>query len=54
MQEGLTESLAGRFFLHRCSHWSYSECKVTFGWNLEQWIFFGGYPGASSFINNEE
>ena len=53
MQEGLTESLAGRFFLHRCSHWSYSECKAAFGWNLEHWIFFGGYPGAASFINNE-
>jgi uncharacterized protein len=53
MQEGLTESLAGRFYLHRCSHWSYSECKAAFGWNLEQWIFFGGYPGAASFINNE-
>ncbi len=53
MQEGLTESLAGRFFLHRCSHWSYSECKAAFGWNLEQWIFFGGYPGAASFIHNE-
>lgn len=53
MQEGLTESLAGRFFLHRCSHWSYSECKAAFGWNLEQWIFFGGYPGAASFINDE-
>mgnify|MGYP000066163087 CR=1 FL=1 len=53
MQEGLTESLAGRFFLHRCNHWSYNECKAAFGWNLEQWIFFGGYPGAASFINNE-
>ena len=53
MQEGLTESLAGRFYLHRCSHWSYSECKAAFGWRLEQWLFFGGYPGAESFINNE-
>ena len=53
MQEGLTESLAGRFYLHRCSHWSFSECKAAFGWNLEQWIFFGGYPGAAPFINNE-
>jgi uncharacterized protein len=23
MQERLTESLAGRFFLHRCTHWGY-------------------------------
>lgn len=53
MQEGLTESLAGRFFLHRCSHWSYSECKTAFEWNLKQWIFFGGYPGSASFINDE-
>ena len=53
MQEGLTESLAGRFFLHRCNHWGYAECRAAFGWNLEQWIFFGGYPGAASFTENE-
>lgn len=53
MQEGLTESLAGRFFLHRCTHWGYSECHQAFGWNLEQWIYFGGYPGAASFTENE-
>jgi predicted AAA+ superfamily ATPase len=53
MQEGLTESLAGRFFLHRCSHWEYQECHTAFGWNLEQWIFFGGYPGAAAFTHNE-
>jgi len=53
MQEGLTESLAGRFFLHRCHHWGYPECRTAFGWNLEQWIYFGGYPGATSFTQNE-
>jgi uncharacterized protein len=53
MQEGLTESLAGRFFLHRCSHWEYQECRTAFGWNLEQWMFFGGYPGAAAFTDNE-
>lgn len=53
MQEGLTESLAGRFFLHRCSHWGYQECQDAFGWSLEQWIFFGGYPGAAAFTDNE-
>ena len=42
MQEGLTESLAGRFFLHRCTHWGYPECRDAFGWTLEQWIYFGG------------
>ena len=53
MQEGLTESLAARFFLHRCNHWGYPECRTAFGWNLEQWIYFGGYPGAASFTENE-
>lgn len=53
MQEGLTESLAGRFFLHRCNHWGYSECREAFGWSLEQWIYFGGYPGAAVFTDNE-
>lgn len=53
MQEGLTESLAGRFFLHRCTHWSYPECHEAFGWSLEQWIYFGGYPGAVAFIEDE-
>jgi predicted AAA+ superfamily ATPase len=52
MQEGLTESLAGRFFLHRCNHWGYPECRDAFGWNLEQWIYFGGYPGAASFTED--
>jgi len=53
MQEGLTESLAGRFFLHRCTHWGYPECRDAFGWSLEQWIYFGGYPGAAAFIDDE-
>jgi predicted AAA+ superfamily ATPase len=53
MQEGLTESLAGRFFLHRCNHWGYPECRTAFGWGLEQWIYFGGYPGAAFFTENE-
>jgi predicted AAA+ superfamily ATPase len=53
MQEGLTESLAGRFFLHRCTHWGYPECRIAFGWSLEQWLYFGGYPGAAAFIFDE-
>ena len=53
VQEGLTESLAGRFFLHRCTHWGYAESRAAFGWDLEQWLYFGGYPGAASFTENE-
>jgi predicted AAA+ superfamily ATPase len=42
VQRGLTESLAGRFFLHRCTHWPWQECREAFDWSLEQWIIFGG------------
>ena len=54
VQKGLTESLAGRFFLHRSPHWSYSECRRAFGWTLDQWIFYGGYPGAAKLVRDEE
>jgi uncharacterized protein len=53
MQAGLSESLAGRFFLHRCTHWDYPECRAAFGWSLEQWLYFGGYPGAAAFTGSE-
>lgn len=53
VQRGLTESLAGRFFLHRCPHWSWPECRAAFGWTLDQWLYFGGYPGAAPLIRDE-
>ncbi len=53
MQERLSESRAGRFFLHRCTRWDYPECRPAFGWSLEHWLFFGGYPGAAAFAGNE-
>ena len=54
LQEGLTESLSGRFLLHRCMHWSFKECADAFGWNLRQWLYFGGYPGAAAFVKDEQ
>lgn len=53
IEKGLTESLAGRFELIRLSHWTYTEMKDCFGWSLQQYVYFGGYPGAAQFINNE-
>lgn len=40
MQKGMTESLAGRFYLHRCMHWTFEECHHAFGWDLNKWFFF--------------
>lgn len=53
VQKGLTESLSGRFLLHRATHWSLAECREAFGFDLERWIFYGGYPGAAAFVDDE-
>ncbi len=53
LQAGLAESLAGRFYLHRCPHWSFSECKEAFAYSMEQWIYFGGYPGGAPYLKDE-
>jgi len=54
MQKGLTESLAGRFELIRAGHWSFSECQEYFGWDLDTFIYYGGYPGAAPLIKEPE
>jgi len=51
VQSGLTESLAGRFEVIPIMHWSFSEMREAFGWGVEQYIFYGGYPGSADLIN---
>ncbi|MBI3043805.1 MAG: ATP-binding protein [Betaproteobacteria bacterium] len=51
IQRGLTESLAGRFEVLRLPHWSYSEMREAFGFSFEQYLFYGGYPGAAPLIS---
>ena len=54
IQRGLTESLAGRFETIYLGHWSYAEMSTAFNWDVEQYIYFGAYPGTASLINDEE
>ena len=54
IRSGLTESLAGRFELIPAPHWSFTEMREAFGWNLEQYIFYGAYPGAAGLINDPQ
>lgn len=54
IQSGLTESLAGRFELIPMPHWSFTEMREAFGWNLEQYIFYGAYPGSAELIDSPE
>jgi predicted AAA+ superfamily ATPase len=53
LQKGLTESLAGRFETIYMGHWSFSEMHEAFGFSEEEFVWFGGYPGAASFIHDE-
>lgn len=48
--QGLTESLAGRFEMLRLPHWTFAEMKKAFGWTLEEFVFYGGYPGAAPLV----
>ncbi|MBM4066064.1 MAG: ATP-binding protein [Planctomycetes bacterium] len=54
IQQGLTESLAGRFEMIPLTHWPFSEMREAFGWNIEQFIYYGGYPGSAGLIGNQE
>jgi predicted AAA+ superfamily ATPase len=54
IRSGLTESLAGRFEQIAAPHWSFTEMREAFGWDLDTFIFYGGYPGAAELIAEPE
>jgi predicted AAA+ superfamily ATPase len=53
LRKGLTEGLTGRFELISCNQWDYPECRDAFGYTLDDYLFFGGYPGAASLRGDE-
>lgn len=53
IQKGLTESLTGRFEVISIPHWSFTEMRQAFGWTADQYIWFGGYPGPVSLVDDE-
>jgi uncharacterized protein len=52
--QGLTESLAGRFEILHLPHWSLSEMRAAFGFSLDQYLFYGGYPGAAPLVRQPQ
>lgn len=54
VQRGLTESLAGRFEVIRVGHWSFGEMRDAFRWDLDRFVYYGGYPGAAAFVDDAE
>lgn len=54
IKDGLNESLAGRYELIEMEHWSYNEMREAFGMTINQYIYYGGYPGAFLLIDDEK
>ncbi len=53
VQKGLTESLAGRFEMTHITHWSYAEMQAAFGFGMDEYIYYGGYPGSAALIDDQ-
>lgn len=53
LQQGLSESLTGRFEMIYAGHWSFSEMQSAFDINLNKYIWFGGYPGSVGIMDQE-
>ena len=51
-RHGLSESLAGRFEVLPVTHWSFAEMREAFGWDLETYLYYGGYPGAAALVED--
>jgi predicted AAA+ superfamily ATPase len=54
LQRGLADSLAGRFETIKMTHWSYCEMRDAFGLSLDEYIYYGGYPGAALLMNDPD
>ncbi len=52
LQRGLGESLAGRYEVITADHWNLGECREAFGWGLDEFLKFGGYPAAASLCHD--
>ena len=54
LQSNLRESLAGRFEPLQFTHWSLNEMSEAFGFDTDQYVYFGGSPGAAELVHDED
>lgn len=54
LQKGLEESLEGRYETIKMGYWEWEEMSDAFGLSMEQFIYFGGFPGLAPYINEED
>ncbi len=47
MQQGMRESLQGRYEVLHLTHWSFAEMQQAFNVSVDEFIYFGGYPGSA-------
>lgn len=47
LQRGLADSLAGRYEIIAAPHWNFFEMQKAFNWSFDEYLNFGGYPGAA-------
>ncbi len=50
LARGLAEGLTGRFEVIRSPQWSFGECREAFGFSLDEYLRYGGYPGAAPLV----
>lgn len=53
VQQGLNESLTGRYELQTLPHWSFAEMRDCFGTTLDEHLYFGSYPGSARLFSDE-
>lgn len=54
IQEGLTESLAGRFELIKVNHWGHAESNKITNLSIDNYVLFGGYPESYRYLDDIE
>jgi predicted AAA+ superfamily ATPase len=38
----------------RLPHWAFHEMRDAFGWSLDQFVLYGGYPGAAPLVDDPD
>lgn len=54
LDKGLADSLQGRYERIILSHWSFAEMHDAFGFSLEEFVYYGAYPGAAPFVKDRD
>ena len=54
LQKGLNESLEGRFEPIKMGYWEWNEMRDAFSFTMQQYIYFGGFPGLAPDIHDED